>query len=59
MDGTIDNGTAWLEHPDCHGESARAFWPDSQACTQAVTELHRVGVPTATHAIGTAAPAVT
>lgn len=55
MDGTIDNGTAWLEHPDCHGESDRAFWPDPQAYTRVVTELHRAGVPTATHAIGDAA----
>ena len=28
LDGTIDNGTAWLERPDSHGESDRAFWPD-------------------------------
>lgn len=55
MDGTIDNGTAWLEHPDCHGESTHAFWPDPAAYTHIVGELHRAGVPTATHAIGDAA----
>ncbi|WP_067818589.1 amidohydrolase [Actinomadura kijaniata] len=55
MDGTIDNGTAWLERPDCHGESTHAFWPDPDAYTRAVAELHREGVPTATHAIGDAA----
>ncbi|MEU7489213.1 amidohydrolase [Streptomyces sp. NPDC042319] len=55
MDGTIDNGTAWLERPDCHGESTHAFWPDPDAYTRAVTALHRAGVPTATHAIGDAA----
>ncbi|WP_405688053.1 amidohydrolase [Streptomyces sp. NBC_01387] len=55
MDGTIDNGTAWLEHPDCHGESTHAFWPDPDAYTRIVGELHRAGVPTATHAIGDAA----
>ncbi|MEU3823074.1 amidohydrolase [Streptomyces sp. NPDC030392] len=55
MDGTIDNGTAWLEHPDCHGESTAAFWPDPDAYTRAIGELHRAGVPTATHAIGDAA----
>ncbi|MER5312556.1 amidohydrolase [Streptomyces sp. NPDC002773] len=55
MDGTIDNGTAWLERPDCHGESTHAFWPDPAAYTRAVGELHRAGVPTATHAIGDAA----
>ncbi|MDJ1134482.1 amidohydrolase [Streptomyces iconiensis] len=55
MDGTIDNGTAWLEHPDCHGESAHAFWPDPEDYTRVVGALHRAGVPTATHAIGDAA----
>lgn len=55
MDGTIDNGTAWLERPDCHGESAHAFWPDPEAYTRIIAELHAAGVPTATHAIGDAA----
>ncbi|MEV6113795.1 amidohydrolase [Streptomyces sp. NPDC052109] len=55
MDGTIDNGTAWLETPDCHGESAHAYWSDPQRYTQVVGALHRAGVPTATHAIGDAA----
>ncbi|MGW8358280.1 amidohydrolase [Streptomyces wedmorensis] len=55
MDGTVDNGTAWLERPDCHGESTHAFWPDPAAYTHIVGELHRAGVPTATHAIGDAA----
>jgi predicted amidohydrolase YtcJ len=55
MDGTIDNGTAWLERPDCHGESTHAFWPDPQEYTRVLAALHRAGVPTATHAIGDAA----
>ncbi|MFH8795880.1 amidohydrolase [Streptomyces sp. NPDC017941] len=55
MDGTIDNGTAWLEHPDCHGESRHAFWPDPKEYTRVIGELHRAGVPSATHAIGDAA----
>ncbi|MFJ1752504.1 amidohydrolase [Kitasatospora sp. NPDC088134] len=55
MDGTIDNGTAWLERPDCHGESTGAFWPDPAEYTRVIGELHRAGVPTATHAIGDAA----
>ncbi|MFF9843130.1 amidohydrolase [Streptomyces sp. NPDC013740] len=55
MDGTIDNGTAWLERPDCHGESTHAFWPEPEAYTRIIGELHRAGVPTATHAIGDAA----
>ncbi|MER7729164.1 amidohydrolase [Streptomyces sp. NPDC096323] len=55
MDGTIDNGTAWLERPDHHGESTHAFWPDPAVYTKIIGELHRAGVPTATHAIGDAA----
>ncbi|MFD0153149.1 amidohydrolase [Streptomyces sp. NPDC055721] len=55
MDGTIDNGTAWLERPDRHGESTAAFWPDPAAYTEIIGELHRAGVATATHAIGDAA----
>ncbi|HEY9368148.1 amidohydrolase [Streptomyces sp.] len=55
MDGTIDNGTAWLERPDGHGESTHAFWPDPEVYTRIIGELHRAGVPTATHAIGDAA----
>ncbi|MEY9848837.1 putative amidohydrolase YtcJ [Streptacidiphilus sp. BW17] len=55
MDGTVDNGTAWLERPDCHGESTHAFWPDPEQYSWVVGELHRAGVPTATHAIGDAA----
>ncbi|MDT9696912.1 amidohydrolase [Streptomyces sp. P17] len=55
MDGTIDNGTAWLEQPDCHGESRHAFWPDPEEYTRVVGQLHRAGVPVATHAIGDAA----
>ncbi|GAA2689089.1 amidohydrolase [Streptomyces lunalinharesii] len=55
MDGTIDNGTAWLERPDCHGESTHAFWPDPAAYTRVIGRLHAAGVPTATHAIGDAA----
>ncbi|MFI7354256.1 amidohydrolase [Streptomyces avidinii] len=55
MDGTIDNGTAWLESPDRNGESTHAFWPDPEVYTRIVGEFHRAGVPTATHAIGDAA----
>ncbi|MFJ3666789.1 amidohydrolase [Streptomyces sp. NPDC090106] len=55
MDGTVEGGTAWLEHPDCHGQGTDAFWPDPRAYSAAVTRLHRAGVRTATHAIGDAA----
>ncbi|MFB6820823.1 amidohydrolase [Streptomyces virginiae] len=55
MDGTIDNGTAWLEQPDRNGESTHAFWPDPEVYTRIVGRFHRAGVPVATHAIGDAA----
>ncbi|MFJ3902169.1 amidohydrolase [Streptomyces sp. NPDC090025] len=55
MDGTVEGGTAWLEHADCHGQGTDAFWPDPAAYTAAVHRLHRAGVGTATHAIGDAA----
>ena len=55
IDGTIDNGTAWLEQPDALGESTASFWPDPAAYTRAVRQLAAAGIPTATHAIGDAA----
>ncbi|MFE4660491.1 amidohydrolase [Streptomyces hydrogenans] len=55
MDGTVEGGTAWLEHADCHGQGTDAFWPDPEAYSAAVRRLHRAGVGTATHAIGDAA----
>ncbi|AWT47030.1 MULTISPECIES: amidohydrolase [Streptomyces] len=55
MDGTVEGGTAWLEHADCHGRGTDAFWPDPEAYAAAVRHLHAAGVRTATHAIGDAA----
>jgi predicted amidohydrolase YtcJ len=55
MDGTIDNGTAWLEQPDTRGESAHAFWPDPSEYSRAVAYFASRGIGTATHAIGDAA----
>ena len=55
MDGTVEGGTAWLEHADCHGQGTDAFWPDPDAYAAAVRHLHAAGVRTATHAIGDAA----
>ena len=52
IDGTIDNGTAWLAQPDTCGESTTSFWPDPQAYQRAVAWFAAQGVPTATHAIG-------
>ncbi|MET9374992.1 amidohydrolase [Streptomyces sp. NPDC002992] len=55
MDGTVEGGTAWLEHADCHGQGTDAFWPDPAAYAAAVRHFHEAGVGTATHAIGDAA----
>ncbi|MFJ4688991.1 amidohydrolase [Streptomyces sp. NPDC088789] len=55
MDGTVEGGTAWLEHADCHGQGTEAFWPDPEAYAAALRHLHAAGVRTATHAIGDAA----
>jgi predicted amidohydrolase YtcJ len=54
IDGTVDNGTAWLEQPDALGESTESFWPDPAEYARAVRTLAAAGVPTATHAIGDA-----
>jgi len=54
IDGTVDGGTAWLDAPDCHGESTRCYWPDPAEFTRAVRRLAAAGVSTATHAIGDA-----
>lgn len=54
IDGTVEGGTAWLEHADCHGQSTEAFWIDSTEYTRAVRRFAAAGVQTATHAIGDA-----
>ncbi|MFH5879810.1 amidohydrolase [Arthrobacter sp. NA-172] len=52
MDGTIDNGTAWLFEPDSHGESLHPLWRDPEALAAAMEFFHEHGIPTTTHAIG-------
>ena len=52
IDGTIDNGTAWLFEPDARGESTRSIWLDPAEYQAAVQFFHRHGIPTTTHAIG-------
>jgi predicted amidohydrolase YtcJ len=52
IDGTIDNGTAWLREPDTRGESTDSLWLDPSEYAERVALLHRAGIPTATHAIG-------
>lgn len=55
MDGTIDGGTAWLDEPDCFGESTHAYWQDPRDYSAAVARFDEAGIQTATHAIGDAA----
>lgn len=52
MDGTIDNGTAWLFEPDAHGESLHPLWHDPEALAAAMKFFHDHRIPTTTHAIG-------
>ena len=54
IDGTVEGGTAWLEHADCHGRSTDSFWRDPAQYTRAVHRLDAAGIQTATHAIGDA-----
>jgi predicted amidohydrolase YtcJ len=54
VDGTVDNGTAWLFEPDTLGESVAPFWPRPAEYSAAVRYFASHGVPTATHAIGDA-----
>jgi hypothetical protein len=54
IDGTIEGGTAWLEQPDCHGQSKHSFWLDPGEYQRAVRYLAAAGVQTCTHAIGDA-----
>lgn len=52
IDGTVDNGSAWLAEPDCYGEGLHSIWTDTQAYQRALEYFTERGVPTATHAIG-------
>jgi predicted amidohydrolase YtcJ len=52
IDGTVDNGTAWLAEPDSLGQSTSPFWPDPAAYARAIAWFDQHDVPTATHAIG-------
>lgn len=54
IDGTIDNGTAWLHEPDCLGESTASLWLDPDRYREALRALDGRGIPTTTHAIGDA-----
>lgn len=52
IDGTVDNGSAWLASPDCYGEGLRSIWTDPEAYRRALRFYAERGIATATHAIG-------
>ncbi|MFI0468614.1 amidohydrolase family protein [Saccharopolyspora sp. 5N102] len=54
IDGTVEGGTAWLEHADCLGQNTDALWLDTEEYTEAVRRFAVAKVQTATHAIGDA-----
>lgn len=52
IDGTVDNGTAWLYEPDTQGECLSALWTDLDRYRTTLSRLHHAEVTTTTHAIG-------
>src|SRR5690606_26198821 len=54
IDGTIDNGTAWLRQPDRDGASIASAWSDPTKYAEALAFFASRGIGTATHAIGDA-----
>ncbi|GAB3619861.1 amidohydrolase [Glutamicibacter endophyticus] len=52
IDGTIDNGSAWLEHPDHFGQGRKSIWTDTDDYRAALKFFAERGICTATHAIG-------
>ena len=52
IDGTVDNGTAWLYEPDTKGESTESLYLDPEQYIQNLRTLADAGVTTTTHAIG-------
>lgn len=54
IDGTIDNGSAWLGWPDVNGQSTQPLFLDPQQYTGILHRLSGLGIRTATHAIGDA-----
>lgn len=52
IDGTVDNGTAWLFEPDSHGESIEPLWLNPDEYVEIVKFFDARDIPTTTHAIG-------
>ncbi|MDI6024371.1 amidohydrolase [Leucobacter sp. UT-8R-CII-1-4] len=52
LDGSIDNGSAWLFEADTRGGGLEPYWVPNDTFTRTIHALNASGVPTATHAIG-------
>ena len=52
IDGTVDNGSAWLHEPDCYGEGRNSIWTDPDAYCAALSFFAESNILTATHATG-------
>jgi predicted amidohydrolase YtcJ len=52
IDGTIDNGSAWLHRPDAYGEGTHGHYSEPERYLSTLRTLHEAGVTTTTHAIG-------
>ncbi|MEB8340916.1 amidohydrolase [Streptomyces endophyticus] len=52
IDGTIDNGSAWLSRPDSHGQGTASVWTDPGDYERALAYFATRSIATCTHAIG-------
>ncbi len=52
LDGTVENGSAWLYEPDVDGGGTLPYWVPSELYTRSVHALIENGIPVVTHAIG-------
>jgi predicted amidohydrolase YtcJ len=52
IDGTIDNGSAWLAHPDIFGQGVKSIWSNTEDYKRALRFFSERSISTATHAIG-------
>ena len=50
IDGTVDNGTAWLYEPDTEGESTESLYLEPQRYVDNLRTLAAAGITTTTHA---------
>lgn len=52
LDGSIDNGSAWLFEADTRGGGLEPYWSPTELFTRTIHALSARGIQTATHAIG-------